>query len=294
MGLYAAGVFLIREAMVRWRRGWASVFLLGFAYAIVEEGLALRTLYDPNSPQVGSLGIYGHWMGVNWVWTAGLLLFHSVFSITLPIVLFRLAFPRLKGESLIHRRGVSLCLTVLTADSIVLSGIAKYDPGLPILLSSGLAVLIFILAARNVPMGLLSAKTVQPTHRPRTLALIGALFFPSTLFTGALLASANVSPVLPIVTDFFLAGLLVKVVFRWIGSEKNQAHKTALALGLIAPVVGFGLALTLALNPLILLSDVLFLFFMRRLWHKSHPSALRFSSPFVMGPGPISPGTPNL
>ncbi len=66
MGLYTAGVFLIREAMVRWRRGWASVFLLGFAYAIVEEGLALRTLYDPNSPQVGSLGTCGHWMGVNW------------------------------------------------------------------------------------------------------------------------------------------------------------------------------------------------------------------------------------
>src|SRR2546428_2016008 len=45
MGLYTTGVLLIREAMVHWRRGWAPVFLLGFAYAIVEEGLALRTLY---------------------------------------------------------------------------------------------------------------------------------------------------------------------------------------------------------------------------------------------------------
>ena len=170
MGLYTTGVLLIREAMVHWRRGWAPVFLLGFAYAIVEEGLALRTLYNPNAPQAGSLGIYGHWAGVNWVWTAGLLLFHSVFSITLPIVLFRLAFPRLKSEGLIHRRGVVLCLTFLTADSIVLSEIVKYDPGSPILLSSGLAVLLFILAARKVPIGLLSAKTVQPAHRPRTLA----------------------------------------------------------------------------------------------------------------------------
>ncbi len=58
--------------MIRWRKGWASVFLLGFAYAILEEGLALRTLYNPLAGPVGILGYYGHWLGVNWVWTVGL------------------------------------------------------------------------------------------------------------------------------------------------------------------------------------------------------------------------------
>src|SRR6266487_3884281 len=34
LGLYGSGVILIREAMIRWRKGWASVFLLGVAYGI--------------------------------------------------------------------------------------------------------------------------------------------------------------------------------------------------------------------------------------------------------------------
>src|SRR5207247_8998678 len=38
LGLYGSGVILIREAMIRWRKGWASVFLLGAAYGVAEEG----------------------------------------------------------------------------------------------------------------------------------------------------------------------------------------------------------------------------------------------------------------
>src|SRR5215510_707858 len=47
VGLYGPGVILIREAMIRWKKGWASVFLLGFAYAILEEGLDLSTFFNP-------------------------------------------------------------------------------------------------------------------------------------------------------------------------------------------------------------------------------------------------------
>src|SRR5438046_10608265 len=47
IGLYGSGVILIREAMIRWKKGWASVFLLGVAYGIVEEGLALWSLFTP-------------------------------------------------------------------------------------------------------------------------------------------------------------------------------------------------------------------------------------------------------
>ena len=39
LGLYGPGVILIREAFVRWKKGWASVLILGAAYGILEEGL---------------------------------------------------------------------------------------------------------------------------------------------------------------------------------------------------------------------------------------------------------------
>jgi len=56
LGLYGSGVILIREAMIRWKKGWASVFLLGVAYGIVEEGLALWTLFNPLAQPVGRWG----------------------------------------------------------------------------------------------------------------------------------------------------------------------------------------------------------------------------------------------
>src|SRR3989454_11998866 len=46
LGLYGSGVILIREAVIRWKKGWAPVFLLGVAYGIFEEGLALWKLFN--------------------------------------------------------------------------------------------------------------------------------------------------------------------------------------------------------------------------------------------------------
>src|SRR5437870_12111159 len=85
LGLYGSGVILIREAMIRWKKGWASVFLLGVAYGIVEEVIVLCTLFNPLAQPVGVLGFYGHSLGRNRVWTAGLRIFRSVYSIGLPI-----------------------------------------------------------------------------------------------------------------------------------------------------------------------------------------------------------------
>src|SRR6266571_1749641 len=120
VGLYGSGVILIREAMIRWNKGWASVFLLGVAYGIAEEGLDLWTLFYSKAGPVGNLGFYGHWLGVNWVWTMGLVIFHSVYSIGLPIFLFGLAFPELKSKSLVSGLEVKTPLVTLIIDSIAL------------------------------------------------------------------------------------------------------------------------------------------------------------------------------
>ena len=53
--LYGAGTILIREARVRWRKGWLAVFILSVAYMIAEEGLMLNTLFDPTKNNVGRL-----------------------------------------------------------------------------------------------------------------------------------------------------------------------------------------------------------------------------------------------
>src|SRR5881296_4036933 len=145
LGLYGSGVILIREAMIRWKKGWASVFLLGVAYGIVEEGIALWTLFNPLAQPVGNLGFYGHWLGVNWVWTVGLLIFHSVYSIGLPIFLFGLIFPELKSKSLFSSAGITISIVGLTFDSIVLFALESfiygpYNPGAGLMIFSGIVI----------------------------------------------------------------------------------------------------------------------------------------------------------
>src|SRR5881296_254222 len=145
MGLYGPGVILIREAMIRWRKGWASVFLLGFAYSVVEEGLDLSTFFNPNAGPVGILGTYGHWLGVNWVSTVGLTLFHSAISIALPILLFRFALPALKSQSLVAGKQIYACFTVLFFDSVALFAIVSYWAGPAIMVGSSIVVVTFVI-----------------------------------------------------------------------------------------------------------------------------------------------------
>src|SRR5437870_10672061 len=154
VGLYGSGVILIREAMIRWKKGWASVFLLGVAYGIVEEGLDLWTLFYSKAGPVGNLGFYGHWLGVNWVWTVGLLIFHSVYSIGLPIFLFGLVFPELKSKSLVSGAGLTFSIFGLTIDCFALLILEyvfypNYTLGAGLLLFSGFVIATLLITART-------------------------------------------------------------------------------------------------------------------------------------------------
>ena len=48
VGLYGCGVIIVRELSIRWKKGWGSILLLGAVYGIIEEGLAVKSFFDPN------------------------------------------------------------------------------------------------------------------------------------------------------------------------------------------------------------------------------------------------------
>lgn len=105
VGLYGGGALLIREASVRWRKGWGAVLLLGGAYAVGEEGFAAKTMINPNSPIIGNQQ-YSHWIGINWVPLVALTIFHAAFSITVPILLVDLIYSETKGRRLLGNLGM--------------------------------------------------------------------------------------------------------------------------------------------------------------------------------------------
>ena len=269
LALYGPGVILIREAKIRWNKGWASVFLLGVAYGIVEEGLALRTLFNPTSSVVGSLGVYGHWLGVNWVWTAGLVIFHSVFSIGLPIFIFGLALPDLKSKSLVSTRGIQISIMTLAIDSFLLSLLVNYWPaeigGLLIL--SSIVVALLVIAAKKLPADFLKPVRAEPRWRPRAFFLLGVAFFPIWLLAGGFAAGANLWPPVIIAFDIVVSLWLLRLVFRSMGTQLNQVHKVAFAFGLISPIIIFGMIASAAF-PLVIMNDVVVVLFSKRMWRK--------------------------
>ncbi len=274
VGLYGSGVILIREAMVRWKKGWASVFLLGVAYGILEEGVDLWTLFYSKASPVGNLGYYGHWLGVNWVWTIGLLIFHSVYSIGLPIFLFGLVFPELKSKSLVSGRKLATVIACLILDStflfVLVSGFySPYNPGGLLLLFSGLAIATLVISARKLPGDFLQTRTGEPKWSPLKFAVVGALLFPATLFAGGIAAAANISPVVPFVLDLALAIFILTRAYGSMGTVNNQEQKVAFSVGLLFPLAVFGVIASIGLvNPLIVVVDILFIAFSRRLWRK--------------------------
>src|SRR5256712_14124769 len=56
--LYGSGVLAMRQTAVRGNTGWPSVLLLGAAYGIIEEGLAVKSFFDPGWMDLGTLGWY--------------------------------------------------------------------------------------------------------------------------------------------------------------------------------------------------------------------------------------------
>jgi hypothetical protein len=276
LGLYGSGVLLIREAMIRWKKGWASVFLLGAAYGILEEGIDLWTLFYSKANPVGNLGFYGHWLGVNWVWTIGLLIFHSVYSIGLPIFLFGLVFPELKSKSLLSAGKLWTTIACLIADSIFLflfvSAIyGPYNPGGGLILFSGLVITILVVSAKKLPSDFLKMRLGEPSWSPIKFAIIGALLFPATLLAGGLAAGANLPPAIPFVLDLILAMFILTRAYKAMGTTNNQEQKTALGIGLLTPIAIFGMIASIGIaNWLIVAADILFIMFSRRLWRKWH------------------------
>jgi len=60
----------------------------------------VKNFFDPAWTDFGILGNYGGWLGVNWVWSLMLTIYHAVFSIAIPVVLVNTA-----SQTATRRRG---------------------------------------------------------------------------------------------------------------------------------------------------------------------------------------------
>lgn len=271
LGLYGSGVLIVREALVRWKKGWGTSLVLGSAYGILEEGIALSTLFDPNSSS-RSLGGYGWWLGVNWVWSPTIAMFHALFSITLPILLFQLALPERNGKSLLERNSLLLTFGILCADVLSLMFIVKYlehfSIGLARFSGSIIAISLLVVIGYKLPPNFISARSILPLKRPLVIALLGTAFFPIIIFGESLGRELNVPFLLLLPLILISEGVVLILLSRWIGHSNNRKHLVALASGALFPIAVFGAIAEISF-PLVLLVDILLALFLLNLWRNS-------------------------
>ena len=94
--LYGGGALLIREAVRRSRKGWPTILMLAFAYAVLEEAFTTQTLFNPNYLKLNLHLLdpaYMPALGIGGWWTIFVLTLHTVWSVSTSIALIEACVP---------------------------------------------------------------------------------------------------------------------------------------------------------------------------------------------------------
>ena len=247
LGLYGAGVLVVRELSVIWNKGWASIIVMGAAYGILEEGVAVKSFFDPQWMDIGALGVYGRFLGTNWVWASWLTIFHSAVSITLPIFILVLLYPHLRSQRLLTRRRFEIVLVILFLDVLVCTTILNsYVPFWPMYILAIVAVFGLVFYSKHLPKGFLMPESDHPTWSPSRFAVLGfALLLLSFIASGLFAESAAVPFIVPIVLEFVISCWVLVMIWAHMGTTKNLGQKAYFAVGMMGFFVFLGTILVL-------------------------------------------------
>lgn len=236
VALYGCGALVIREFAALLRRGWASILLWGAAYGIGEEGFAVHTFFERSGSPVGVLTTYGAAAGVDWLWALGLTIFHATYSIALPILLVRLAFPAVAEARWLDPGALALTGAVYLADVVVLALLVGHGP------SVAAFALFLALAVALVTLGALAPRSLLrvssgPSRLGRLgIGVAGALewigWVAVLVIAGARALPAGAAALLLVALD----ALALAIVLRRVGAVELERSQIAFAAGMLVPL----------------------------------------------------------
>lgn len=243
--LYGGGALTARELKVRWGKGMGSLLLLGAAYGVLEEGLMVTSFQNPHWMDLGVLGSFGRWLGVNWVWAVELTAYHAIVSITVPVMLVELAYPEVKGEPWLRGRWLWVVPGLLLADVVfglfVFSMVTRFWPPLPQYAFMTLVMFLFILLSRWLPSDW-ARRGTKPMRRPNfyTLVTLAGAFACGTIFW--VLPNALAFPFAPVFVLLLGAATVIGLILFLVGYDWNRAtamHRYGIVVGALAILILF-------------------------------------------------------
>ena len=294
LGFYGAGVLVIRDAAIRFRRGWSMILPLGLAYGIAEEGIATKTMVDPASHPAGFLGTYGHWLGVNWVFAVVIALFHAIYSIALPILLVRLLYPETVDRPFLSERGV---ITTLVLFSLAVAiGYFAFDPtyfeGYAVLAGLAVAIGALVLLAFQLPRAWLDPPTDAPTLSPRRFGYLGAAYASGWAFFYLFAPRLIPVPAVVVAGEIATGALALAVVVRSIGRTRHERHLVMLSAGLLSWFVPWAIVITFVLGDYLVGFVVFAVFFLVYRLAQRYPD-VTLPPPAAPLRGSVDPGRPS-
>ncbi|WP_456823957.1 hypothetical protein [Cellulomonas sp. P5_E12] len=259
--LYGGGAILIRETARRLRLGWPGIVLLALCYAIVEEGLILHTLFNPDALGLGLLE-YGHIgaLGTSAWWTTYVLTIHTVWSIAVPIALMEALTTRNRLGPWLSRRWTAV-VTLLFLSGCALT-FAYFQEEYPYRLSppqwAGSLCAIAALVAVAFWLRHRPRRTPVPRTPPSQMAVGTTFFALGSTFMLLLLAAVALGGAIPglelsgrisdeVPAWVIVVGQLTVIVVgavalvRWSRRSRwGDTHLTAVAAGLLLAYAWYG------------------------------------------------------
>jgi hypothetical protein len=239
---YGFGALICRELVVRWRKGGFSLLLLGLAYGIYEEGVVVRSLFDPRWDELRALAQYNHVAGVNWTWSAMVIHFHTLISIGASVMLAEILYAGQRRQRWLSDRGLIACFLGLLLWAPLGWWMTSFRPAVVWYIVAWMAVIILAWMAHRLP-AFLRPQFRRAVPHPLTFFLLGSVNMSAFFFTVFLTAEAGRPPLL--VTMIFLVLLDVvtlSLILRWSnhGAGWDDRHRLALIAGFLAFFIYFG------------------------------------------------------
>lgn len=189
---YGCIAVLFRELVLRRKRGWPALVLLGVAYALVEECVIVQTSLAPMPGGDAA----GRAFGVKWVYLVWALGYECVWSIVIPVQFVGIASGRSRGTTWLRRRGLAVVAVAFVVGAFVawhtwtrvvrvdyLHQSAYTPPLLPVVVALVLAAVLT--CAALLALGERRRASARAVPAPAVVGIVatgmGVLWFASTI-----------------------------------------------------------------------------------------------------------------
>jgi predicted outer membrane lipoprotein len=243
--LYGGGAIIARELTLYWGKGWPTLLMLGAAFGVINEGVLVKSFFDPRWKDLGLLGTYGRVLDVNWVWSVQTIIFQAIFSIAIPILIVNLLFPKRHAERWAGPRALLLLIVVFML-AVVFGSLFlfPYRPALLLYLIAVVIVAALVLLARMLPRAISVTKSID-VPQPLRFGLVGFLGTLTLYLVNWILPTTLTPFWVTIVLTVLLACAIGFVLLRMSGNALGwtERHQVALVSGalafyiLLAPIV---------------------------------------------------------